>query len=1600
MKKLLIAATALMTGFSLMADISPNAAAVRDALQGVLNARLEHLSTNLNFRAWNRLNQINRDFNTKLLNNEAFDKTVSTYFNQKVIDTITRLDPKNEADAALFEQGFRYTATVDFSDFGYTFTENADKTGFDVEESESGALEVLYTARSEDDLPPGGGEEPKTICHSISLQATGDTFELLVPARNNPALAIIVRVPQTLALSVAESMDGGEWMPAFASGVTWIVNKADPEAPYVNFVGDEWTVSGNFTMVPPKDATDPAISIELGLGQKPESNQATAQFSVMKGEEVAANLSMIVTNMSEEVKTFDFQKIESLADFATMALDDCSVSEFKFNLSDKVALTMSVDNCAETVRIQQKAKLLRYRGEDTQEKMQDVANELNEHVKCNVEIKLLGPDPLTVELELRAVKFGTDYVIVPAFQFDPDAGDDGWVALTDMVTQDAVAYAINIADHATEPARGAFTAAVQVMKYLGKLVSQRIAAESIVPATMAEGVSQHITQMMKLAAENANFSSWERINTLNQFFNANVLNNPGFDKSLLDVFNQKIVDTIVPAEGEIAEKGFNYVATLDLSNLPFTLTATEAFDGFEVAASESGAFEIVMPYAPSEKAKGFAKFTLTGSGKSNYMIGPSVDRQLAVILVVPETLEFTCETAINGGEWKPGITGSLNVLFDKADPDQHFVNLVHDGWTITGSLSTDFSENPKLAADATDLDFAIIQDPAESNAIVRVSYTHNDREIFDIAADIESTGEIMDMSTLTAFSSLQDVVGLIASTRGTRNISLTLFGALGLDIEAGDATKMLEVTRGLVTARRHNADYATIDAFTQQLNGLVTAKMVLRGADMEPMPVTFVTVPFGVTYTATPAITFPDSETPVPIFTLFSDDAKAYAMNIIDQAAEPALGSVTAVRQVMVYLSSLLAERFNAESVLPPTISEAVADHLKQLLKASALNTNFTSWERINSLNEYFNENILNNPEFDKTVLEIFNRKIMETVAPAEGEVAAKGFAYNALVDVYDIPYTLTARDDFSGFDVTPSESGKFEMVTPFKPSEKASGKVKVTIEGSGDPTLLFGPSSRNKELAIVLIVPAKAEFTIASAMNGKDWHVDVSGSIESKFVKSNPDSEFVSLATDSWTVSGSLATSFVANPRYPKDDATTMNFEIVQDVANNVGNFKFTYNHNGRPVIDLDTVTTATGQYLDLSSISALTSLNDIVGMLAATHGARQLSLTLYDRVGFELSSGNSTKLLEVVTSIAEERKHNADYETIDALTQQLNGLVTVKMTFKAAKMEMPVTFVTVPFGVTYTTVPAVIFPDDETPVPFAALFDAEAQSYVMNILDQALTPASGSVTTVKELAVAFRSLTQSYDVNASIEDIEDIVYGSWNVNMAVTLPGEVLNSEDDSVAGVVQLKVGKPTKKGTVKVSGNVTLMDGKKYTIKPTVVALPDSGPLMLNSIEVNKLGKLTAKVGANGFKGAIGDAYTVGDAEVGGAWTDADSTVEVDFTTGVALPDGMTAESTALLPVAEPIILNKGKWTFNKAATVKAVNGVVTADVSNGKTNLSAMKLTYKPKTGLFKGSFKIYTLNNGRLKKIAVKVSGVVVDGVGYGITTLDKTPAGWTVTID
>ena len=261
---------------------------------------------------------------------------------------------------------------------------------------------------------------------------------------------------------------------------------------------------------------------------------------------------------------------------------------------------------------------------------------------------------------------------------------------------------------------------------------------------------------------------------------------------------------------------------------------------------------------------------------------------------------------------------------------------------------------------------------------------------------------------------------------------------------------------------------------------------------------------------------------------------------------------------------------------------------------------------------------------------------------------------------------------------------------------------------------------------------------------------------------------------------------------------------------------------------------------------------------------------------------------------------------------------------------------------------------------------------------------------------------------------EAEDIV-APYAAAKAVKLAGAVYDGND--VVGIIELKLGKVNaKKGRGKVSGSVTTLDGKKHAIKAVNITGIDGKSSKAVSLEVKDLGTMNVTIGGELFAGALG-GYHVQTADVGGAWGGRGATVtvaanDVSMFTGTVL--------AGLLPDVEQAKVVGGKWKFAKATGVKwakpkkgaalpeiydAASGKgLVVDEVGGKTNRSAMKITYTPKKGTFKGSFKVYALEGEgkatKLKKYKVNVSGLVVGGFGYGTATCKKPAAKWSVTVE
>ena len=221
----------------------------------------------------------------------------------------------------------------------------------------------------------------------------------------------------------------------------------------------------------------------------------------------------------------------------------------------------------------------------------------------------------------------------------------------------------------------------------------------------------------------------------------------------------------------------------------------------------------------------------------------------------------------------------------------------------------------------------------------------------------------------------------------------------------------------------------------------------------------------------------------------------------------------------------------------------------------------------------------------------------------------------------------------------------------------------------------------------------------------------------------------------------------------------------------------------------------------------------------------------------------------------------------------------------------------------------------------------------------------------------------------DAADKTVATAVLGKWQGAVNVAWQGaQGWNGISVSIAAKGKAKVSGTLANGT-KVSAKGQLIVGEEWCCVPVVVSKKARFAFNVWLPKAATSAALPAVVGLS--DAIVGKPGTL----KGGA------TFRLDAVLGDAkyetyLPDGLAVGGGA-------------KWTLPKAGKVQlAKDGTV--DAAKLGENPSALKLTYKAKDGSFKGSFKAYADVGGKPKGTTVKVTGVLVNGVGYGSATLNK----------
>ena len=228
------------------------------------------------------------------------------------------------------------------------------------------------------------------------------------------------------------------------------------------------------------------------------------------------------------------------------------------------------------------------------------------------------------------------------------------------------------------------------------------------------------------------------------------------------------------------------------------------------------------------------------------------------------------------------------------------------------------------------------------------------------------------------------------------------------------------------------------------------------------------------------------------------------------------------------------------------------------------------------------------------------------------------------------------------------------------------------------------------------------------------------------------------------------------------------------------------------------------------------------------------------------------------------------------------------------------------------------------------------------------------------------------------------------------------------DELFGRASITLGKyNAKKKYLKASFKITTFAGKSYSKSLNVVP-NEFGDILdldvafkspIKTMEFN----LVNNNGEYTISGVGNDYYVeAGTVKIGGTLTSDEMTFSVDFED--LEPENDNYGFLYDAPFASATVRNGTTLNFGSAPTLKykmfLEDGTRWYELAEWDEdrypNLYAVKLSYKPKTGVFSGSFKIYATNEfsideGRrplLKTYTAKVSGYVVDGVGIGTVSV------------
>ena len=428
-------------------------------------------------------------------------------------------------------------------------------------------------------------------------------------------------------------------------------------------------------------------------------------------------------------------------------------------------------------------------------------------------------------------------------------------------------------------------------------------------------------------------------------------------------------------------------------------------------------------------------------------------------------------------------------------------------------------------------------------------------------------------------------------------------------------------------------------------------------------------------------------------------------------------------------------------------------EHTRASLKAVASNLNFKAWNSLNYFATGFNQYIMLNDDFDKTLSRTLGEMIQKSIVPfelPEGGIPEDlpadlktDYKYVATVDLTDFNYTFTATT--TGFDVAENDDNGLEILFP-NPGDNNSNieNISVVIKGTGDTFFTSADRFSNDSVLVLVKFPVQYDLAI-STKSGGNWTKNVYGTIKNA-VQNYADVETIDGSTptnpkmEGWNIAMDLHAAI------PSVDGFDLYLAIGQDPKTHKAGLKLNYAHNGYKVVDATAVMSNTNGMTDLSEVTTSSSIMDILSAIMTGNSIDDLTLTLLDDLTTKLQITDCEKVIKIQKEMARARRSYADQQTIGGYVDQLNALISCSMTDKTLAQDIPMRLVTTKVGVDWWTVPALNFADENGYVPMTELLDKESIEYALNIIDHAVDPTKNSIVVARQLMYALQKLQTSF--------------------------------------------------------------------------------------------------------------------------------------------------------------------------------------------------------------------------------------------------------------